>query len=380
MPVDFGLNPAQMLEWQDLQRGSGKVTTTVDVTDLAGNHLGSLSDLAVHGKLLVDRRARRSTRALALTMADPNGIVAFSTDTPSRTALGFNRMLEVAVETYLPSLGETVRCPIFTGPVTGHRRDGRTIRVEGHGKEILGLDELCDTLTVKATTPVTDAIATIMTKAGETRFALPDLPDRLPVTMSLGPHDRPFHAAQMLARSIGRELYYRPDGFLALRQLSTVPTYTFRADDTGEVNAGSVRTWDTLDGFFNAVEVTGAPPRGPKKQVWRRVEVPIGHDLAPGDLGRRIPHRVHNRYIATNTMAERIGRQDLDEALLAVTRVRFDATPVWHALEGDMVQLDSDDLLIPFRLDKFAHSIGTAGRHVMTVGVHTDTAPLEVVQ
>lgn len=379
-----GLTAQEIRYWQQAQRSHGMVSAVVDVLDLAGNQIDTLGELTVDGQVLVDRKAIVS-RVLMLDITDPRGVLDFGSDSPNPKTLYFDKMLAVATETWVPELDSHVACPIFTGPVTGYRRDGGAVRLEAHGKEQLALGYQWDPMTIKAGTPKVDAIKLIMDRTGETRYALPDLTVTLPCAMNLGRTSRPWRAAQRIARSMGRQLYYRADGYLALRRMPNTPIYTFSTSSDGEVAPASVQMTESMAGFANVVEIVGGKPRGPKSRVRKVVQAPEYHSMSPENLGRndrprRYVYHYENRLIRSAGEAERVGIQILEDKLRSVTQTRFDSLPIYHAEEGDLVQIDTDEALVPFRLDKFSLPIGTRGDFVMPVGYSKQTTRLEEVR
>lgn len=377
----LGLTTAQRAAWQQAQRDHGMVSTVVDVLDLEGNQIDTLDDVTVNGQVLVDRRARVS-RALMLDVLDPRGVIDFGGDSPDPGTLYFDKMLSVSIRTWVAAIDMHVVCPVFTGPVSAYRRDGASVRVEGHGKEELALGSQWDPMVIKAGTPKTDAIKLILDRTGETRYALPDLAVSMPHTMNLGRTVRPWRAAQRIAESMGRQLYYRADGYVALRRPPAQPVYTFSATaGDPDVDPATVQMTETMAGFANVISVVGGKPRGPKTRVRAVVEAPPHHAMSPANLGRgsaqrRYVHRYENRFIRSHSEAHRVGLQILEDRLRSVTQPRFDSLPIYHAEEGDLVQIDTDDAMVAFRLDRFSLPIGTRGDFTMPVGYTRPTTRL----
>lgn len=375
----LGLTIDGLTAYHDALRApSSAVDWTVDVLDLDENHVSSMTEFAPVGQVLVDRNAP-ATRALLLSITDPYGSLDFDTDSPNETAVFFNRMLQVSARVYVPALADYAVAPIFTGPVTKFRRDGATVLMEGLGKEALALSDLWEPLNVSQGSPKVDAVRLIMGAVGETRFSFPTLDARLPTGLSLGRHAKPWQTAQLITRSMGMQLYYRPDGVLSMRDLPTTPLWTFTTDADVIGPAAITRSRDQ---FANVVEVLGGPPGGDKTQVRAVAVVPPEHEMAPGQpgLGRNGKSAVYsytetNAFLRSNDEAEVLATQILEDRLRSVTQPRFDSQPIYHLDEGDLVQLDAPDALVPFRLDRFALPISTKGDVVMPVGYHRSTMP-----
>ena len=385
----LGLTSAQLAAYVDALRGSVFLDTVVSVLDMAGNPIGPLSANVVHGQVLVDRHAD-VTRLATLDLADPTGSLDFDPDSPADDALWLNNQLQVSASVWVDALGTHVECPYFTGPIRRLWRDGATVHVDAHGKERRMLRPLWAPLYIPRDTPKVDAIQQILAQAGETMFAFPSSTEMLTRDVSLGRGTRPWVIAKQIAESMNLQLYYRGDGYAALRPLATDAVFVFtKADEdadpqTSDDIVGNPRVWFELDDdFANAIEVLGAQPRADKSRVRAVVHAPDDHPLSKDymatnaddpDTGVLMASYVLDQ-ARTNDQAATIAQRILDENLLAVTRTRFDSVPFYLLEEGDYVRMETSGTSVPFRLDRFGLPIGTSGRHAMTVGYHAKTTP-----
>lgn len=378
---DLGL--AGVTEWGgywSALRGHAREHTYVNVLELDGEHLASLDTTGCGGQVLVDRNATGSSRLLRLRLDDPNRQLDFDPATPDDAAVFLTHMIQVKKSVWVEAVDRLVTSTIFTGPLRRSWRDGATLRIVCHGKEQLARRPLGDTLTIEAGTPKMEAVRIILARAGETRFALPDLPAELARPLSLGPTSRPWDYAQLITESENQQLYYPAGGAATVRRWSRQPLYTFRTGAAGEV-LGTPRVPIVVDDdFTNAVEVLGANPPGPQNRVRVVVPAPADSLLAAGVDGSRgggyaglIPRRYVNPLIDDEETAYAIGERIMDDILLGIARPRFDAQPIWPLEEGDMVELETDDVSVPFRFDRYVLPLSARGdRPHMVVGGHRD--------
>lgn len=367
------LTAAERPAYLDALRGHAVVKTEVTVLDLAGETVASMTPSVADGQVLVDRLAR-SSRVLMLNFDDPNGLLDFDPTTPDDGALYLTHMLQVDVATWVESLERFVTVTPFLGPIRALRRDGITISARAHGKEMLRRRRLGDTLRVAKGTPKVEAIQLILEKYGETRFAFPELPRKMPRGLSLGPNARGWDICERIAESMNYQLYHRmPDGAATLRRYPRTPGWTFRTGDQGEVIGNPRVSFDVADDFYNQIRVRGPKPRPGKRRVVVTRHAPEGHMLSPdGDLGT-LPKGLNNGFIRSKAEARRLGDRLIDDQILSVVQPRFEALPIYHLDEGDYVQLETEETMLPFRLDRFTLPISTAGRPRMLIGHHAKT-------
>lgn len=376
----LGLTATQLQAWLTVLRGPAVVDTKVSVLSMDGDVLADLSSTVVDGQVLVDRRGRRATRALAMTLADATSSLDFDPNSAADDALWLSHMLQVSASVFVPAVNDWVTCPYFTGPVAALWRDGVNVNVRAHGKEQRAQRDLWAPVTIRRDTPKVDAVKIIMGRTGETLFAFPQSTEMLPRDIGLARGANPWVAAVSIAESMGMQLYYRTDGYCAMRPLTTTTVHTFSTDPGGDISGQPRIKFELGDDFANTIEVLGAQPSPTRPRVRSVRYAPAGHSLSRellavgGDLDTGvIVHTHENPHIGSVALATVIGEALLEDQLLSIVQPRFDSVPLYHLEEGDMVAMDTDDHLIPFRLDRFSIPVHTSGRHVMTVGYHDKT-------
>jgi len=378
----MGLTSDELAEYARALESHAAVRVDIGVLDLDRNPVSTLDATGVRGAVYVDRHAPVS-RLLRLQLSDPGHAYEFDANTPNEAGLFFNTLVQVRQSVLVPALDRWVTAVPFTGPITAFARDTETIMLEGHGMEALALDPLGQTLTIPAGTTKTDAIQLILAATGETQFAIPDLPDLLPRTVSLVRSDIAWDQATLIAESMALQLYARGDGIPALRPLPETPQWTAPVVNgpwteqrlPPRVGEGSmIRTR-----FANRVEISNGLPSTGIGRVSTVVEPDADDALSPDSLGRNGTRRtittvVTNPYLNNEDDAIALGQQVLADRLGDASRDRADVLASYHLEEGDLLNLavraeDGDDVR-PRRLDKFVIPVGTTGEHVMPVGYH----------
>jgi hypothetical protein len=359
------------------------IRVRVDVLSLEHDRLASLTNVTLDGQVNVDLTAE-VTRAATVTFLDTRRGISFDSDSPADGALFADRMLRITYGVKSDAMGAWVDVPIFTGPIIKLDRDGDLVTVEAQGKELLALSPAWKPLTLKKGTDKVDAIRTIMRwRAGETRFALPDLKGNLPKDLSLGRREIPWEAVKSTARSLNRQVYYDGAGVLRLRAYPENSLYTFRSGTGGNITSDPQVAYDIGD-LRNVVLVRGGKPRGvkadnnpltpaPKKVAnISYVAVPDKrHPLSPERLGRNdVPRRlvefVDDDTIRSKKEAERVAERMLRSRLWQAVDVSFEALPVPHLDVGDTVRVVTDDFAMSFRLRQFSIPLSSSG--TMSVG------------
>lgn len=369
----MGLSAAELLAYhRALHDPAHTFRVSVSVLDLAGQTLTSISPTVLDGQVIVDIDAD-VTRTLTLTFLDPKHQLNFDSDSPDDGALYADRLVRVHYSVRVPELDRHVSAVVFTGPATKLDRAGGEVSIEAAGMEKLALANTWRPLTIKKGAKKVDAIRTILRdRAGETRFALPEIPTRMPTTLSLDRLSQPWLPARRLANSLDRQLFYPGTGVCTMRRWPARPLFTFATGDGGNV-VGAPSISHVMDDFANVVEVIGAKPKGKKEHVRFVATAPATHPLSPQRLGRNgtprfIVKRVEDDHIRSTAEARRRATRLLDDSLRETVEVTFDAMPMPHLDPGDLCQLRTRDAHATFRLRKFSIPLGTEGDPVMPVG------------
>lgn len=341
----------------------------VRVLTLDGDELSEVTNRLLDGQVNIDTGAE-TTRQASLTLSDPNNTMNLDSDAPSDGALYVDRMINLHHEIYVLGLQRWVSVPIFTGPITSMTRDGEDITLSCLGKEFLAKGNCWRPLTLRKGYDTVQAIRTILReRAGETRFAFPDLARRLPRNVSLGRMTQPWAIASRLARSIDRQLYYDGEGVCRLRAYPHGSVYTFR-DRGGAVLGNASVTFD-ITNVRNVVWVKGGKPKGAKKAVtWPAVAQP-SHSLSPARQGRNqtprfLVEEIDNDHVRTVKSARQIANNRLRQKLLEGVTVTFDALPIPHLDPLDVVRLSTELTSVTFTLRQASIPLTHDG--VMTVG------------
>lgn len=351
----------------------------VAVLTLDGDEISRISPLVIDGQVDVDADAD-VTRTLTVTFADPSHSLQIDSDSPDDGALYADRMLRVIYSVLVPALSDRVDVDVFTGPIVAIERDGPTVQVTGHGKEELALGWIWRPLTIKKGARKTDAIRTILsTRAGETRFDVPDLAPRIPKAVALGRAAQAWPRCRAIARSMNRQLFYDGAGVCHLRIRPRRPVAVFRSGDPRRANVLSPVTWShDFTQVMNTVWFKGGKPKGQKKAVEYAAVAPKGHPLSPIRLGRTngdgdlIPrylvHEASNDHVRSKAEAKRRAQALLDDLLLEVLDVQFTAIPFPHLDPLDVVRVETDDFAANVRVRKFSLPLGLSQGQGMTVG------------
>lgn len=330
--------------------------------------IAHLTPDAMDGQIIVDRHTTPS-RILNLTLVDRAHATDFNVNSAAATGLHYTRQLRIAVDTYVDELGEWVTCVPFYGPIRAFDRDGDTVRVTGHGRDALGAGQLWIPFSRKKGTPKDDVIRALLDRYGEHRRSIPSMRARLPRPFNLGRDASPWPHARRLASSENRQLFVTGRGVATMRPWPNRVVFTF--DD---YLTSPVRTTRSADGVVNVVEVLGAKPKGHKTRVRAVAVLRSNGDnmsapaLAP-DPGRVwLSRTVTNNQLRTRRAAQEYADRVLANASRQLVEIEFDALPVYHLDEGDMVSVEGRR----FRLDRFTLPLhagsGDSEGPPMTVG------------
>jgi hypothetical protein len=376
--LTMGLTTAERRAFEAALVSSHTRRVEVDVYTLDGDLLSALGGVLIDGQVNVDFDAE-SSRSASLTFLDPNHAINFDTDSPDDGALYADRIIRIRYGVHVPSLGRYVEVPVFTGPVTGLRREGVTVHVDAQGKEALVRGAVWSPMTFKKGATVTGVIWTLLAqRGGETQFNMPTAWNgkgrqlTIPRTRSIDRKAEIWATAKSFARSINRQLYYDGAGVAVLRPLPSSPVYTFRPGNGGSMLTPVAVEYQLAD-IKNTIEVVGQPPSGSKGVVRAVAKAPAGHPLSPNRLGRNgapryLVESVDDSNIRSNSAAAARAREILNDRLLAAVDVTFDSLPIPHLDGGDIVSVQTPEFTSKFRLRKFTIPLAPSGEPVMSVG------------
>lgn len=323
------------------------------------------------GQVTVDTAAA-VTRNLQVAILDPEQSISFDSRSPGPAALYVDRMLAVDLVIPVPSLADEVPCRIFTGPVTKLDRADDVVHAEAQGKELLASGPIWNPIHLKKGMKKTDAIKLILsTRAGENRFAIPDLPARLPKAINVHRMRSAWEVAREIAHSLNRQLYYDGEGVCRLRTHPNRPNFVF----TGASVLTTPQISYSMDSVANTVWVKGAKPKGAKKHVSYTAHANPSHPLSAKNLGRNgVPRRIvieiDNEHIRSEAEAKAVAERRLRRALREAMHASFDAFPIPFLDPLDFCRVTVGGLSVPFSIQQFAYSLRAGAP--MTVGYDRD--------
>lgn len=332
----------------------------VALLDKHGDTVENLTTSFQGGQVTVEA-PRDVTRSLNLTILDPRHQYGFDADTFQGGLLDLTRMVRIFWVVDGPLLARPISQPVFTGPITDLARTGALVEIEAQGKEIRGLTPSRRTLRIPAGTPRTDAIKIILReRMGETRLGgIPDLPAKLPDRVIVGPKDQPWKVAKRISLSFNRQLFYDGAGVPRLRKKPMRAGWEFRTGPGGSI-ISPVHTRADLRSVKNHVRVTGAVPKGKKEPVSAIATADRWHPLSPWENGLGLEDapmwledEFSNDHLRTVKECQEVADERLREGLRLLHEASFDAVPVPHLNELDLVDVHTDYESVTTRLEKF---------------------------
>jgi hypothetical protein len=350
--IPLGLSAAAHADLHTTLRATHSINITVQIMDLNGAILGDVSGRLLSGQVNIDRSAD-ITRSCTLSLLDPRRSLNFDSDSPDDGALYVDRMVRVI---YSVKVGtDWVDIPVFTGPISKVDRTDDVVNVEAQGKEALAMGQAWRTRTFKRGALRVNVVRDILEDlAGETRFSFPDHSARLAKDFSIGRENVPWNMARAMAASMAMQLFYDGRGVARLRRLPASSSYNFSHGDNGSVVTAPQITY-SLEDLKNIILVKGAG------KISEAVAAPYTHPLSPQRLGRKkadgtlVPRYylevIEDTAIRTRSEARQVGRDRLNDALLAAVDVAFDSLPIPHIEPGDLMRLVTDEFATTFRLN-----------------------------
>lgn len=331
----------------------------------------------ISGAVQMDARGAVS-RLLDLTVLDERGRIRFEGNSPAKAALYADRFISVRHEVWVPDVIEDwVSCPVFWGPITGfERRDGQ-VAIEAQGKESLmqAPHYATNGYTLGKRMRLDDAIRRVGARAGESRFALPDLPERLHHARPVGARSEPWKVLAggevdakgdrvrgLVEKAPGnRRPYYNGRGQLTVRRVNRQPAFTFR-EGRDLIGAEPNILYDFQE-FRNCVVVRGGKPKG-KPPAHGRAMLQAGHPLSPQSLGRNGQPRFLTEFIDAEGLkkdeeCERRAHEVLDRLSSAGVNPEFECLPYPFLEEDDRVRLDTSEGALSFGLRRFTLPLTT---------------------
>lgn len=365
-------------------QSSHSVHVKVYITDLVGNPKEDVTDMFLGGQVDIDVEADVS-RTCMVTLFDPFSHVTFDSNDPARGAIYMDNMLRVEYGVKTPYMTKFVYVPVFTGPIVSLTRDNDQIEVTAYGKEHLAMGIMWKNFNARKGANKVDTIKRLMREhAGETSFLLPNAPKaNLSANLSLvALKQNVWEAANKVARSMDRALYYDGAGRLRMRDTSGNRVFTFEGGDTGTLLTIPRITF-TVEEAVNAVIVKGRKKLKPKTKdgpdrihiYSAKAVVDRDHPLSPWSIGRKVDGEVVPRFLVeviendkinSDEKAAAMAEKRLQQLLEQNVEVAFDAAPVPYLEEFDRVGLSFENYQVGFNLRQF--SIPLTIGDAMTVG------------
>lgn len=328
----------------------------VEVTTLDGDTVAHMTPEVMGGEVVVDSAAGDDVTSRILTMSFLNpALAAFEPE--SATDMPFHRRyaLHVTDCRLIPELGRWVECPVFSGPIWDFDREGKEVRIVGHGWERQAFCVKWDPETFRKGVKKTDIIKSLLREAGFIHLGgIPDLPASLPERMTLTKRDILWPAAVKLAKSMDRHLYFDAAGRPRMRRLPDAPAFTF--DDRHLM--GELLVDRQSESTPNVFEVVGAKPKGAKRRVRDVRELDATNPNSKESLALHgQPYRVlvteENRAIKTQAEAESRAKRLREKAEKGMTDTQVDVLPFPHFEELDLAAVRDSVGSERIRLNRF---------------------------
>ena len=393
--LTLGLTPAEKTALlAELRSSSQRIRVRVSVLNRDEKVMHSLDAPAsqiLAGAVDVDATAD-VTRSLDLELLDEHRALGFDSSSPAQAGLFADNLVAVERGVYVDELSRWVDVPVFWGPLTNFERDGARVKLEGQGKESLGLSPHFATqgYTIRKGRRLDDAIRDVMDRIGETRYSLPDIGARLPRHAVVEPDDEPWRvvkfgweAEDRVIRGKGKNrhkervtvdyngliayagnfnLFYNGNGRLVARRRSRDPVLTLA--EGRDLSDRPVPRFDVLSAR-NHVVVTGAKITRGKKPHRHHVQMRAAatlkstHPLSPKSLARNGKPRHLTEFITADNLKTRAAcRARAERVLLEKSRdgleLTFSCLPFPLLEELDTVRVRTEEYQLDVVLKRFS--------------------------
>lgn len=195
-----------------------------------GRGLSTPLDL-LDGEVQVDctRPKEQPSRTAHVTFADPKRTLAINLRHTGSGEVWFSNMIGLTWGIWVRAISQWVDVPVFLGPIFEVARRGAVVDVDLQGKEAGHLDPALffRSYLARRHSRVHAAIRDLFERRGETEFALDETHRRLARDKAWGPEGVPWRAGQVLADVVDKQLFYRGNGDLRLRDVPDNPVWRF---------------------------------------------------------------------------------------------------------------------------------------------------------
>jgi hypothetical protein len=354
--IDLGLSAANMKKLLNLLVNNHRISIKVQVLDLNHNYLSDVSTRLLSGQITVDTTAE-VTRVLQVELLDPNYSMNIEAESPEEGSLFMDRMIRVVYTVADVMLTESYDIPVFCGPITKLDRTFAVVTLECSGKEKLANGGFWTAKTYKKGLTKTAVIRAMLRDiAGETKMDIPEVSSaKLPSNLTLSRDKAVWASVKTLTGGLSRVIFYDGRGVAKMLNPGGSVRYTFTMP--GAILTQPQINYD-VESLFNAVEYTGAKPKGHKNPVRGTAVAPKAHILSPQSLGRNgIPRylieRVQDDSLRTNAACKAAATRRLEKNLLQAVTVTFDALPIPVIEEHDVCALRTENYSVNFLASKF---------------------------
>lgn len=388
--IDLGLTDTEAKAYYQALRSNHRIRLDVRILDSDEQPIGNASyprNIVLGGQVNMDVDAE-VTRTLELELLDPDRRLAWTPNNAAQGAVYAENMISVRYQVEVEEIDEWVEVPIFKGPIMKYSHDGGIVRIEAWGKESLAIapNLYPQGFTLRKGLGIDDAIKNTMRKVGERRFNIPPMAGmKLAKEEVIKPGSELWKVVQggedETEVSSGRG---KLDGLINMTDDDWVCFY----DGRGKLTARRRRkpmifkfteNWQVteptlsydIEEFRNWVHVRGTPRKGEKKQVFGIAALPPKHPLSPKALARNGDKRhmalyVKAKNIHTNYACKQKAQRVLNNRSEAGVEVGFEAVPVPHLEEWDMVSVDTEHGNVKFPLR--AYTIPLTASDTMSIG------------
>lgn len=344
--IELGLTSDEELELWELLHSSYELRIDLTMMDLDHNFLGSISNHFLSGTVEIDADAD-ITRTAKLKLSDAGNTLNLDKDSPSEIGVYLDRMIQIHYCVRRVN-GRWFEIPVFTGPVADVTRDGITLDVELHGKEVLAKDPPWKGATFGANWRRVALIRRLLRDVGETHFKFANIPGRVGEPTNIDRDKDRWSAARRLASEDAHQLFYDALGRARLRENSNVPACTLTDHSLVE----PLKPGFSLDGVTNAVEVRGSAPKGrgrrkqKAKRVWARAVAGREEPLSPWSIGRTtaprfLPLFLERTAIKSTKQAKRVARNLLRRGMRESIEVETQIRTIPMLQERDVLKFET---------------------------------------
>jgi hypothetical protein len=386
--IDLGLKATDKNRALALLSKPHWIRIRIMVLNMDHDPISDLSDRLLAGQINFDT-SQEPSRTLELTLSDPSGTITLNPDSPEDGALFMDRMIRVVYSIAPPDRSEWFNIPVFTGPVTGLKRDSFEVVVNAAGKEALALSNVWKPRSFKRGNRITMIMNYVLLEIlGEDRADLPQTKRTTNKEVNVSSQKVPWKVLKSLASTLSRKAFYDGRGIFRARRVSKKSVYTFTE---AELLSEPKFSYDPST-IINRVIVVGGKPKGAKKKVRAEAVAPANHPLSPWRLGRKIKikdemawqgqegegvdtRRIPRYYTKTiedsslksKAACKRIAQRELEVGLLQSVNMEFTALPNPFLEEYDLYRIKTPDISVQATATQWSLPLTHDG--TMSVGV-----------